>query len=84
MAPVDFRELPSGRQEVMLGAVRVGEIMPLPAGTRRHTHCYRLSLPDSAVTSWQPARDLDIAQWQVCRHVDEWLNAADLRPVSAP
>jgi hypothetical protein len=78
---VSFRPLSAGRWAVLLGKVQVGEIAPTEEQSR-HTHCFRLSLPDSAAAPWRPARDLAVARFQVLRHLNDWLNAADLVPVS--
>jgi hypothetical protein len=78
---VAFLERPSGREEAMLGSVMVAEIAPA-AAPGRHTHAYRLLLP-GAGGAFKPARDLELARWQVRRLVGEWLAAADLRPNGA-
>ena len=80
--PLIFVPQPSGREEVMLGKVIVAGIAPavMPG---HHSHTYRLLLPESGVTSPQPARDIAVARWQVERRVADWLNAADLRPNGA-
>jgi hypothetical protein len=75
---VEFWPLTLGREAVMLGRVQVGEIMPTDGG--RHQACFRLLLPDASATSWRPARDLADARRLALVKVNDWLNAADLRP----
>lgn len=78
---LQFKVQPSGREEVLLGIVMVAEIAPA-AVPGRHSHAYRVLLP-GLVTSFRPARDLAVARWQVARKINDWLNAADLRPNGA-
>ncbi len=75
---VAFAPLTLGREAVMLGRVQVGEIMPTDGG--RHQVCFRLLLPDASATSWRPARDLADARRLTLIKINDWLNAADLRP----
>jgi hypothetical protein len=75
---VAFRPLTLGREAVMLGRVQVGEIMPTDGG--RHQACFRLLLPDASATSWRPARDVADARRLALVKINDWLNAADLRP----
>lgn len=75
---VAFEPLTLGREAVMLGRVRVGEIMPLDWG--RHHACFRLTLPDASASSWRPAPDIAEARRLVLAKINDWLNAADLRP----
>lgn len=77
--PVVFKPLAAGRELVMLGLVQVGEIIPLE-DQRRHKASYRIMLPDCAAVSWRPAVDIEAARRGVLHHINEWLNAADLRP----
>lgn len=79
---VAFRPLTLGREAVMLGRVQVGEIMPTDGG--RHQACFRLLLPDASATSWRPARDLADARRLALVKINDWLNAADLRPAGGP
>ncbi len=79
---VAFKPLALAREAVMLGAVQVGEIMPV-AGDR-HGACFRLMLPDASATSWRPAPDMEAARRSVLIKINDWLNAADLRPNGAP
>jgi hypothetical protein len=78
---VAFRPLTLGREAVMLGRVQVGEIMPTDGG--RHQACFRLLLPDASATSWRPARDFSDARRLALVKINDWLNAADLRPNGA-
>lgn len=79
---VAFRPIALGREAVMLGRVQVGEIMPTNGG--RHQACFRLTLPEASTSSsWRPARDLDDARRLTCIKINDWLNAADLRPNGA-
>jgi hypothetical protein len=75
---VTFQSLALGREAVMLGRVQVGEIMPMERG--RFSACFRLSLPDASASSWRPARDLNDARRLATIKINDWLNAADLRP----
>ena len=65
----------------MLGRVQVGEIMPTDGG--RHQACFRLSLPDASASSWRPAADIADARRLSLVKINDWLNAADLRPNGA-
>jgi hypothetical protein len=75
---VAFKPIALGREAVMLGCVQVGEIMPTDGG--RHQACFRLLLPDASATSWRPAADIAAARHLALVKIDDWLNAADLRP----
>lgn len=76
---VSFEPLTLGREAVMLGKVRVGEICRIAAG--RHQACFRLTLPEaSASTSWRPASDVDDARRLAAIKINDWLNAAGLVP----
>lgn len=75
---VAFRPLTLGREAVMLGRVQVGEIMPTERG--RYQACFKLSLPDASATSWRPAADVADARRLALVKINDWLNAADLRP----
>lgn len=61
----------------MLGCVQVGEIMPSEG---RYQACFRLMLPDASGSSWRPARDIEAARRLAAHKINDWLNAADLRP----
>ena len=79
---VAFKPLTLGREAVMLGRVQVGEIMPTDGG--RHQACFRLTLPEASTSSsWRPARDFADARRLACVKINDWLNAADLRPNGA-
>jgi hypothetical protein len=72
---VEFRPLTLGREAVLLGRVTVGEIMP-----HGHRTCFRLTLPEASATAWRPADDMAEARRLVLIKINDWLNAADLRP----
>lgn len=77
---VSFERLALGREAVMLGKVRVGEISPLESG--RYHACFRLLLPEaSASHAWQPARDVDDAKHLALVKINDWLNAAGMAPL---
>ena len=78
---VAFTPLALGREAVMLGRVQVGEIMPTDGG--RHQACFRLMLPDVSASSWRPAVDFADARRMALLKINDWLNAADLRPNGA-
>jgi hypothetical protein len=75
---VAFKPLALGREAVMLGRVTVGEIMPSDGG--RHQACFRLLLPEISASAWRPARDIEDARRLALVKINDWLNAADLRP----
>lgn len=77
---VEFRPLTPGREAVMLGRIQVGEISPTVHPGGRFPVCFRLNLPLATSVAWMPARDIEDAQRQVVQKIDDWLNAADLRP----
>ena len=77
---VRFEPLSAGREAVLLGCVTVGEIAPTADTRRGHTMCFRLGLPDSAASAWVPAIDIAAARRGVLSHLNDWLNAADVRP----
>lgn len=72
-----FRPVALGREVVMLGRVQVGEIIP---NEGRYQACFRLTLPDASASSWRPVRDLVDARRLAAIKINDWLNAADLRP----
>lgn len=79
---VAFRPLTLGREAVMLGRVQVGEIMPTDGG--RHQACFRLTLPEASTSSsWRPAQDLADARRLALVKINDWLNAAGVRPNGA-
>jgi hypothetical protein len=77
---VAFRPIALGREAVMLGRVQVGEIMPTDGG--RHQACFRLTCPRPRE---QLAARADIADARrlALIKINDWLNAADLRPNGA-
>ncbi|WP_240538158.1 cupredoxin domain-containing protein [Bradyrhizobium yuanmingense] len=76
---VTFEALALGREAVLLGKVRVGEIIPLDAG--RYQACFRLTLPDaSASIAWWPVADIADARRLAAIKISDWLNAAGLVP----
>lgn len=76
---VSFEPLTLGREAVLLGKVRVGEIHAIEGD--RHQACFRLNLPEaSASTSWRPATDVDDAKRLALIKINDWLNAAGLVP----
>ncbi|MCK1568961.1 hypothetical protein IVB08_34450 [Bradyrhizobium sp. 173] len=78
---VSFEPLTLGREAVMLGKVRVGEISPLDGS--RYRACFRLSLPEASATSWRPASDLEDAKRLALIKINDWLNAAGVVPIGA-
>lgn len=80
--PVVFTAQPSGRETVSLGRVELGEIVPL-LGNHLFEASYRLRLPDCGLESWRPARTIVQARQQIREKINDWLNAADLRPNGA-
>jgi hypothetical protein len=78
---VAFRPIALGREAVMLGRVQVGEIMPTDGG--RHQAYFRVTLPDASANSWRPAADIADARRMALAKINDWLNAADLRPNGA-
>lgn len=78
---VAFRRLGLGREAVVLGRVTVGEIMEMDGD--RFGACFRLMLPEASATNWRPVRDRDEARRLSSIKVNDWLNAAGLRPVRA-
>lgn len=79
--PVVFTALPAGRESVSLGRVQVGEIGPVHDPRSLYPICFQLYLPLIATTGkWQPARDRDEAHRKIRSLINDWLNAADLRP----
>lgn len=77
---VAFAPLSPGREAVMLGHIQVGELSPTHDPRSQFQTCYRLDLPGLSSRAWQPARDLAEARRLTLRRINDWLNAADLRP----
>jgi hypothetical protein len=80
---VAFTPLPSGREAVMLGLIQVGEISPVHDPRSRYPICYRIELPWAATRAWEPASDIAEAHRLALRKINDWLNAAGLRPNGA-
>jgi len=78
---VAFRPLSPGRESIMLGAMQVGEISPSADPRSRLPVCFRIYLPGASSNAWRPARDSADAQRQATRNINDWLNAAGLRPI---
>lgn len=78
---VAFQRLGLGREAVVLGRVQVGEIMELDGN--KFGACFRLMLPEASATNWRPVRDRDEARRLSSIKVNDWLNAAGLRPIGA-
>ena len=76
---VAFRPLSSGREAVVLGCIDVGEISPVADPRSRYPMCFRIMLPGLAM-GWTPARDLADARRLSLHRINDWLNAAELRP----
>lgn len=77
---VAFKPLSSGREAVMLGRVPVGEIGPVHDPRSLFSVCFRIDLPLASSSAWMPARDVGDAHRQAIEKINDWLNAADLRP----
>jgi hypothetical protein len=80
---VAFRPLSSGREAVVLGRVDVGEISPVAHPTSAIAMCFRIQLPGLTSHAWTPARDVTEARRLALEQINDWLNAADLRPNGA-
>jgi len=78
---VAFEPLARGREAVMLGRVQVGEISPVHDPRSIFPMCFRLDLPNVQTKAWTPARDADDARRLVLARLNDWLNAAGLRPI---
>lgn len=77
---VAFEPLSRGREAVMLGRIQVGEISPVHDPRSIYPMCFRLDLPNVQTRAWTPARDADDARRLVLARLNDWLNAAGLRP----
>ena len=75
---VAFQPASLGRETILLGRVTVGEIIPTERGPWQVS--FRLHLPEASATSWRPARSLDEAHRLASEKINDWLNAAGLRP----
>ncbi len=78
---VVFQPASFGRETILLGRVQVGEIMPIERG--HWAASFRLHLPEASASSWRPARTMDEARRLATIKINDWLNAADLRPNGA-
>lgn len=67
----------------MLGRVQVGEIGPVQNPLSRFPICWKIDLPLATSRAWQPAIDVDDARRRILTKINDWLNAADLRPNGA-
>lgn len=76
---VAFRLLTSGRQEILLGTVAVGEISPSMDPRSQFPVCFKIQLPDATSSAWQPARDVTDAKRQALEKINDWMIAAGLR-----
>jgi len=77
---VAFLPIALGREQIMLGRVPIGEIGPAHGPRPRFPMCFRLDLPGASSRAWHPARDGADARRQAVGRINDWLNAADLRP----
>jgi hypothetical protein len=79
---VAFQPASLGRETIHLGRVQVGEIMPIERGY--YAASFRLYLPEASATSWRPVRSIDEAHRLATIKINDWLNAAGLRPTGTP
>lgn len=77
---VAFEPLSPGRESIMLGLVPVGEIGPVHDPRSLYPVCFRIALPYASSAAWMPARDIADARRQALIRINDWLNAANLRP----
>jgi len=77
---VAFLPIALGREQIMLGRVPIGEIGPAHGPRPRFPICFWLDLPGASSRAWHPARDAADARCQALGKINDWLNAADLRP----
>lgn len=80
---VEFVPLTPGRETIKLGRIPVGEISPVHDPRSLYPICFRLDLPCASSRAWQPANNIDDAHRQVLGKINDWLNAAGLRPNGA-
>lgn len=79
---VAFGDLSPGRESIMLGRIQVGEITPVHgAGRSRYQTCFRLDLPGMSSRAWHPARDTAEARRQALARINDWMEAAGVRPI---
>ncbi len=78
---VAFRLLTSGRQEILLGGIAVGEISPSMNPRSQFPVCFKIELPAASSKAWQPARDVTDAKRQAREKINDWMIAAGLRPI---
>ncbi len=80
---VAFEPLAGGRERIKLGQIPVGEISPVHDPRSRFPFCFRIDLPLAQSAAWMPAGSIDDAQRQALGRINDWLNAAQLRPIGA-
>ena len=77
---VAFLPLALGREQIMLGRVPVGEIGPAHGARSRFPTCFRTDLPGASSRAWHPTPSIEDARRQAAEKINDWLDAADLRP----
>jgi len=80
---VEFRTVSAVCKTIMLGRVEIGEISrTVMLDPRSHfTACFRIDLPGLSSKAWHPARGFVDAERQASQRINDWLNAAGLRPI---
>lgn len=78
---VAFEPASLGRETIRLGRVQVGEIIPIERG--HYAASFRLHLPEASATSWRPVHSFEEARRLAAIKINDWLNAAGLRPNGA-
>jgi hypothetical protein len=78
---VAFANASAGRETIKLGRIPVGEIGPVHDPRSLYPVCFRINLPHASSTAWMPARDLDDARTQALEKINDWLEAAGVRPI---
>lgn len=78
---VEFRAAAGGRETIMLGRMQVGEISPTLNPHGRFPVCFKIDLPGISSKAWNPAHDAADAQRQAAQLINDWLNAAGVRPI---
>ena len=77
---VAFLPLALCREQIMLGRVPVGEIGPAHGVRSRFPTCFRIDLPGASSRAWHPTPSIEDARRQAAEKINDWLDAADLRP----